>query len=180
MGLFSNLFSKKDQVAAVAPKEETEKPKAAAVTQEAPKGIIKTQRHIIESTPEQLKEIMDLVEKNEDYKLTKKELIEDQRENEKIFKYALNEKATLKFSGGAEIAVFVLDTNIGSIKQNAVSKVKKLIDKGNIQSIYAEVSGGDYKVLRYLAAQDRYELDELEKEFAITIEITYREEIKQK
>ena len=45
--------------------------------------------------------------------------------------------------------------------------------KGNIENIWSEVSGGNYKHLRY----DVYYYDELEKEFSITIEITYKEEI---
>ena len=38
-------------------------------------------------------------------------------------------------------------------------------------------SGGNYKHLRYDAGKDVYYYDELEKEFSITIEITYKEEI---
>lgn len=38
---------------------------------------------------------MDLVEKNEDYKLKKKDLIEENREDENIYEYELNEKATI-------------------------------------------------------------------------------------
>ena len=47
--------------------------------------------------------------------------------------------------------------------------------KGNIENIWSEVSGGKYKHLRY--GKDVYYYDELEKEFSITIEITYKEEI---
>ena len=47
-----------------------------------------------------MKEIMELVEENEDYKLSKKALIEDGRENEKIYQYELSEKAKLLFGGG--------------------------------------------------------------------------------
>lgn len=49
--------------------------------------------------------------------------------------------------------------------------------KGNIENIWSEVSGGNYKHLRYDAEKDVYYYDELEKEFSITIEITYKEEI---
>lgn len=49
--------------------------------------------------------------------------------------------------------------------------------KGNIENIWSEVSGGNYKHLRYDAGKDVYYYDELEKEFSITIEITYKEEI---
>lgn len=49
--------------------------------------------------------------------------------------------------------------------------------KGNIENIWSEVSGGNYKHLRHDAGKDVYYYDELEKEFSITIEITYKEEI---
>ena len=38
---------------------------------------------------------MDIVEKNEDYKLKKKDLIEENREDKNIYEYELNEKATI-------------------------------------------------------------------------------------
>lgn len=60
-----------------------------------------------------------------------------------------------------------------------MSKVKKLLNSGNIQRIDAEVSGGNYKKLRYDSERDKYFYDELEDAFSITIEITYREEIKE-
>ena len=67
-----------------------------------------------------------------------------------------------------QLQVFVCNTHIGDIKKGGISRVKNLLKKGNIENIWSEVSGGNYKHLRY---------DELEKEFSITIEITYKEEI---
>lgn len=80
--------------------------------------------------------------------------------------------------GGAEqLQVFVYNTHIGDIKKGGISRVKNLLKKGNIENIWSEVSGGNYKHLRYDAGKDVYYYDELEKEFSITIEITYKEEI---
>ena len=78
-----------------------------------------------------------------------------------------------------QLQVFVHNTHIGNIKKNSISKVKKLLDSGNIQRIDAEVSGGNYKKLRYDSGRNEYFYDELEDAFGITIEITYREEIKE-
>lgn len=69
------------------------------------------------------------------------------------------------------------DTYIGDIKKGSRARVKKLLESGNIQRIDAEVSGGNYKILRNV--NDNYIVDELEDAFSITIEITYREEIKE-
>lgn len=79
--------------------------------------------------------------------------------------------------GGGEIQVFVSDTYIGDIKKGSRAKVKKLLESGTIQRIDAEVSGGNYKILKNV--NDSYIVDELEDAFSITIEITYREEIKE-
>lgn len=69
------------------------------------------------------------------------------------------------------------DVHIGDIKKGSKAKVKKLIDSGTIKSIYTEVSGGNYKIVRYDSGRDEYYYDELEDAFSITIEITFREEI---
>lgn len=68
------------------------------------------------------------------------------------------------------------NTHIGDIKKGSRAKVKKLLESGTIQRIDAEVSGGNYKRLHDTG--NGYVLDELEDVFSITIEITYREEIK--
>lgn len=174
MGIFSNLFSKKEQpTLQVAPQPEKKS-----------KAVIKTQRHILTDIEEHMEDIMDMVDKNEDYKLKEKDLIEDDRTDEKIYQYELNASATItpitSPGGGMEqLQVFVYNTHIGNIKKNSISKVKKLLDSGNIQRIDAEVSGGNYKKLRYDSGRNEYFYDELEDAFGITIEITYREEIKE-
>ena len=81
------------------------------------------------------------------------------------------------YRGGGVIQVFVSDTYIGDIKKGSRAKVKKLLESGTIQRIDAEVSGGNYKILKNV--NDSYIVDELEDAFSITIEITYREEIKE-
>lgn len=171
MGILKNLFSKKQEAQTPPPQEEPKKPK----------GIIKTQRHKLDNVEAHMKEIMELVEENEDYKLSKKALIEDGRENEKIYQYELSEKAKLLFGGGA-IQVFVDDVHIGDIKKGSTARVKKLIESGNIRDVETEVSGGKYKILKSykrVGYSEEYELDKLEDAFCITIEITYREEIKE-
>ena len=124
---------------------------------------------------------MDLVDENEDYKMKDRDFIDEKQENEKVFQYEINEKATIttiSCEGGAEqLQVFVHNTHIGDIKKGGISRVKNLLKKGNIENIWSEVSGGNYKHLRYDAGKDVYYYDELEKEFSITIEITYKEEI---
>ena len=203
MGILKNLFSKKQETPITPHKPDNEETHAKGITRLAeesvkheeptptpppqeepkrPKGIIKTQRHKLDNVEAHMKGIMELVEKNEDYKLSKKALIEDGRENEKIYEYELNGKVELLFGGVEPIQVFVDDVYIGDIKKGSRAKVKKLIESGTIKSIDVEVSGGNYKMLRCysrIGYSDEYILDKLEDAFCITIEITYREEIKE-
>lgn len=88
MGLFSNLFSKKN-TAAVQP-QPVQMPE-----EKKPRYIVKSQRFILDNVKDHMEDIMDLVEKNEDYKLKKKDLIEDDRTDENIYEYELSEKATI-------------------------------------------------------------------------------------
>ena len=88
MGILKNLFSKKQETPI--PQEEPRKPK----------GIIKTQRHKLDNLDAHMEDIMGLVEKNEDYKLSKKAIIDSGLENEKIYEYELSKKAELLLGGG--------------------------------------------------------------------------------
>lgn len=170
MGLFSILFSKKKDTAAV-------QPQPVQMPEKKTKGIIKSQRFILDDTESHMKDIMELVDFNEDYNLKEKDLIEDCREDEKIYKYELNTKAIItpiSCGGGEQLQVFVYNTHIGDIKKGSISRVKNILKK-DVQRIDAEVSGGEYKVLTIW--DDEYDLLETETPFSITIEITYREEI---
>lgn len=88
MGLFSILFSKKKVTAAV-------QPQPVQMPEKKTKYIVKSQRFILANTEEHMEDIMELVDFNEDYDLKEKDLIEDCREDEKIYKYELNTKAII-------------------------------------------------------------------------------------
>ena len=170
MGLFGNLFSKKN-TAAVQP-QQVQMPE-----EKKPRYIVKSQRFILDNVKDHMEDIMDIVDENEDYKMKDRDFIEEHEEKEKVYEYELNEKATINTissEGGAE-QLFVCNTHIGDIKKGGISKVKNLLKKGNIENIWAEVSGGKYKEVTTWDNEDTV-LD-TEKPFSITIEITYKEEI---
>ena len=122
MGILKNLFSKKQETLKPPHKPdytEVHTEEIARLTEESPikqeeltptqppqeepkrpKGIIKTQRHKLDNVEAYMKEIMELVEENEDYKLSKKEIIESGLEDEKIYEYELCGKIELLFGGG--------------------------------------------------------------------------------
>lgn len=99
MGLFKNLFSKKQE--APTPVSQAE-PKPSK-----PKAVIKSQRHKLDNLEAHMDDIMEIVEKNEDYKLSKKALIEDVRDDEKIYQYELNETATCCIGGRRDTSIRV-------------------------------------------------------------------------
>lgn len=173
MGLFSNLFSKKDTAAVqLHPVQMPEEKK--------PRYIIKNQRFILDNVKDHMEDIMDLVDENEDYKMKDRDFIDEKQENEKVFQYEINEKATITTisceGGGAEqLQVFVRNTHIGDIKKGGISRVKNLLKKGNIENIWVEVSGGKYKMIKEW--DNEYTVLDTETPFSITIEITYKEEI---
>lgn len=88
MGLFSNLFSKKN-TAAVQP-QPVQMPE-----EKKPRYIVKSQRFILDNVKDHMEDIMDLVDENEDYKMGEKDLIEENREDENIYEYELNGAATI-------------------------------------------------------------------------------------
>lgn len=88
MGLFSNLFSKKN-TAAVQP-QPVQMPE-----EKKPRYIVKSQRFILDNVKDHMEDIMDLVDENEDYKMREKDLIEENREDENIYEYELNGEATI-------------------------------------------------------------------------------------
>ena len=93
MGLFSNLFSKKNTA--------TVQPQPVQMPEEKkPRYIVKSQRFILDNVKDHMEDIMNLVEKNEDYKLKKKDLIEENREDER--RYANDRGNSPQTTGGKE------------------------------------------------------------------------------
>lgn len=174
MGIFSKLFSKKQEIQEIErPEVETESKEVEPIEQEKPKSVIKAQKFRLDNLEKHMKEVMEIVDKNEDYKLSKKALIEDCRDDEKIFEYELLATPTFCIGGGGEIQVLAHNVHIGDIKQGrSTERIKKLIESGNIKDATARVSGGQYKILRYDG--NRYYLDDYETEFSITVEISYK------
>lgn len=174
MRILSKLFSKKQEIQETEKSEvETESKEVEPIEQAKPKNVIKTQKFRLDNLEEHMKDVMEIVDKNEDYKLSKKALIEDCRDDEKIFEYELLATPTFCIGGGGEIQVLVHNVHIGDIKQGrSTERIKKLIESENIKDATARVSGGQYKILRYDG--NRYYLDDYETEFSITVEISYK------
>lgn len=118
---------------------------------------IKSENHHVAGTSYRQKELRSLVDsfgrENPFYSSTKKELIDEGMENEKIYKWdyipqnvELIEEPDNPYDSNA-IKVVLDGVYIGYIKRGSCAHVKKLMHSGKIVKIQAEVTGGKYKYL---------------------------------
>lgn len=125
--------------------------------------------------------IMALSEENDDYNKTKRELIEDNLIDERIWKYEFYPgRVTLipepdNPEDPNAIKVFVDEEHIGYIKRGSCSHVRKLLDNHAIQSIGCEITYGPYKHISEEydedADKDVYVLEKGEANLSVRLEI---------
>ena len=70
-------------------------PQPVQMPEKKPRYIVKSQRFILDNVKDHMDDIVDLLDKNEDYKMGEKDLIEENREDENIYEYELNGAATI-------------------------------------------------------------------------------------
>lgn len=169
IGLFGKLFKKKgdpissDPVVAVPLK-------SVALT--------RTDNFKVAGISSYMNNLMELAYENDDYKKTKKQIVDDFMYDEKIFQYDfLVSKVELipepenEYDPNA-VKVVVDDIHIGYIKKGSCSRVKNLLFSGRIACIDCSISGGKYKVV--WDRDEGYVLEEDEYRFGATVEITYK------
>ena len=124
--------------------------------------------------------IEDLGSENSLYEYTKKELIDEGYEDEKIYQYEffpekveLVEEPENPHDPNA-IKVIVDGAHIGYIKAGSCAHVKKLLQSGTVSDISAEIYGGKYKILSSNDSGDTYTLEKDSKPFGARISISHR------
>ena len=143
----------------------------------------KTENHHVAGTSYRQKEIESLGEDNPIYEYSKRELIDEGYEDEKVYYYDFNpytveliEEPDNKFDPNA-IKVVVDGVHVGYIKKGSCTHVKNLLKSGKIAKIDAEIHGGKYKLLysEYDGDKDKevYELEAGESNYYVTVEIKY-------
>lgn len=112
-----------------------------------------TERHHVAGTAYRQKEIESLGIENDQYCLTKNEIIDIGLENERIYFYDfyphnvnLVEEPDNEFDPNA-IKVIIDDIHVGYIKSGSCSHIKKILSENRIASINAVISGGKYKLI---------------------------------
>lgn len=110
-------------------------------------------------------DIMDnLAEENDDYSLSKRELLEEYSDGDKIFKYEFN-TTPLELVPEPEneydpnaIKVMVNGTKVGYIKKGSTSHVKNLLASPDFSGKSIEIYGGKYKQI----CDEEIETDEMD------------------
>lgn len=132
------------------PKVET--PKAASQA-ETPKATGKVETHKVAGISHYPDAVEALGVDNDDYNLSKRELIEEGRTAERIYRtdYFVSRVELVPEPGNPydpnAIKVICDGQHIGYIKSGSCSRVHRLLREDLIETIEAEVAGGPYKIL---------------------------------
>lgn len=150
-----------------------------------PKIPYKTEKFHVTGTSHYQKEIESLGSENYDFELSKKELIEQGFEDEKIYLYEFSptkveliEEPDNPHDPNA-IKVVIDDVLVGYIKKGSCSHIKKLLHSGKIKKIDADIYGGKYKMLysEYDDEKDKevYYIEKDKSNYYVSIEISIEE-----
>lgn len=113
----------------------------------------KIERHKVAGTSFHLKEIQTLGVENHEYKMTKKQLVDEVRIAQRIYKtdyYATNIELIPEPENPHDpraIRVVADGVHIGYIKSGSCAHIHKLLDEDKIESIKCEIEGGRYKIV---------------------------------
>lgn len=164
----------KNQSPIIQPQPVTPKP------QPAPKQASETKlkKYKVTGTSHYLDSILELASENLDYDLSKKELIDEGYENERIYQYNfypikvdLVPEPDNPFDPNA-VKVIVEDLLVGYIKAGSCSHILKAIKENKIVKIDCEIGGGKYKYLGYDEDEEKYSLEKDESPYFVHLSIT--------
>lgn len=162
---------------------------AKAAAEKTPaKPRAKFERHKVAGTSYHMDAIMALARENPDYDLTKREIIDDDLTDERIYQYTftdgpveLVDDPDNEYDPNA-IKVLVAGQHIGYIKRGSTGRVHNLQRAGRVLGVTAEIYGGKYKVVICDDDDDgaeRYDLIKDETGYGAAIEILVRPEQEQ-
>lgn len=171
-----------------AQKQADEAASKAAAAKAPAKPRATFERHKVAGTSYHLDAIMELAQENPDYDLTKREIIDDDLTNERIYQYTFTDgPVELVDDPDNEhdpnaIKVLIAGQHIGYIKRGSTGRVHNLQRAGRVLGVTAEIYGGKYKVVTCDEDYDgteHYDLIKDETEYGAAIEILVRPEQEQ-
>lgn len=140
---------------------------------------LKTETLHITGTSHYMDNILDLASENYLYDYSKKELMENGLEDEKIYQYEFYpSKVELvadpenQYDSNA-IKVLIDDVHVGYVKSGSCTHVKKLLNSGRITAIDAKIYGGAYKLL-WEDDDGKYQIERNHTPIKINVKITTR------
>lgn len=143
-----------------------------------PNTETKVKTYKVTGTSHYLDNIMTLSTENFDYDLSKKELINEGYENERIYQYdfypiktELIPEPDNPYDPNA-VKVIVDNTLVGYIKAGSCKHILNIIKNDKIKKIDCIIKGGKYKYLSYDYEEDTYELEKSEVGFFVELKIT--------
>lgn len=150
-------------------------------------NIPKTEHHNIAGTSFRQKEIKSLGIENNDYSLSKKEIIEYGLEDENIYQLIFSptliqlvEEPENKHDPNA-VKVIADNIHIGYIKKGSCSHIKNLINNNKINRITANIHGGKYKRVSsdydIYSGKESFELEHGKTDFFASLDLELKSNI---
>lgn len=148
-------------------------------------NIPKTEHHNISGTSYRQKEIKSLGFENDDYSLSKKEIIEYGLEDENIYQLSFSptsiqliEEPENKHDSNA-VKVIADGVHVGYIKKGSCVHIKKLINENKISKITADIHGGKFKRVSseydMYTDKETYELEHGKTDFFVSLNIELKD-----
>ena len=145
----------------------------------------KLESHHVAGTSYRQNEIKSLGSINDDYRLSKRDFIDSYDEYDKVYELEFSprnveliEEPDNEFDPNA-IKVVIDGVHVGYIKKGSCSHVKKILRSDKLQSISAEICGGNYKyyVCEYDEDKDKdvYTIEKRSTNFFVSVEISAKE-----
>lgn len=137
----------------------------------------KEQTYKIAGVSHYLDNILSLKSENFDYDLSKKELINEGYENERVYQYIFYVIKTELIPepdnphDPKAIKVIVDGVHVGYIKSGSCAHVHKLLRENRIRKIDVKIGGGKYKYIGYDEDEDKYYLEKDDIPFFVHLSI---------
>lgn len=138
----------------------------------------KEKTYRVTGTSHYVKNIMKLASKNSDFKLSKRDIIDNGLEESRIYEYDFyGTRATLEpepdnpYDQNA-IKVTIDGIHVGYIKSGSCKHILNVINQNRIEKIDFKMGGGKYKYLGYDEDEDEYFVEKGETSFFIDLYVT--------
>lgn len=112
-----------------------------------------TEKFNIAGTSFRQDEIFSLAKENDEYEMTKKQLIDEGYEDERVYMYYFNPKKTELIPEPDNehdpnaIKVVAQGVHIGYVKASDCAYIKELMESGRVSSYGVDLEGGPYKIV---------------------------------